>query len=241
MNNHRSIRKFQDKKVDEESIRQIIRSAQMASSSNHAQAYSIVGVTDPDKKAELVKLTGDQPFVGTCSHFLVFCADLHRLEAAGRIEGVDIGDNLDTLELFLVATVDASLAAQNAAIAAESLGLGIVYIGGIRNHPAEVCRLLKLPSRVYPVFGLCIGYPNHNPTQKPRLPMEAIYFENEYQTTAVTEPYLHAYNATTEVYYRERTKAVAPYHWTGRIVNYFKGEKRDHMKSFLKMQGFPLE
>lgn len=241
LNNHRSIRKFKNMKVEEDVIRQIIQSAQMASTSKHAQAYSIVGVTDPVKQAELVRLTGDQAHVANCSHFMVFCADLHRLESVGRMEGVDLGESLDTLEMFIVATVDAALAAQNAAIAAESLGLGIVYIGGIRNHPAEVCSLLKLPSRVYPVFGMCIGYPDHEPNQKPRLPVEAVYFENEYKTAEIVAPYLHEFNAITDEYYRKRLNGVGPFHWTSRISNAFRNKARDHMKTFLNKQGFPLK
>ena len=81
----------------------------------------------------------------------------------------------------MVALIDASLAAQNAAIAAESMGMGICYIGGIRNDLEAVSELLGLPDRVIPLFGLAVGYPEGNSDVKPRLPFQAIYHEDSYQ------------------------------------------------------------
>ena len=92
-------------------------------------------------------------------HFFVFCADLYRHEIASEMENKDVSTSIESTEKFMVALIDAALAAQNAAVAAESLGLGICYIGGIRNHLDEVCELLKTPKRVVPLFGLAVGYP----------------------------------------------------------------------------------
>jgi FMN reductase (NADPH) len=163
LQNHRSIRKFTDQKITSEDLEQILYSAQMAATSSHVQAYSIVGVTDQEKKKQLAEWAGDQSYVENCAHFFVFCADLHRLGEVAIRKEKDLKDSLDYTEMFMVATIDAALAAQNAAIAAESLGLGIVYIGGIRNNPDKVSQLLKLPDKVYPVFGMCLGYPDQNP------------------------------------------------------------------------------
>ncbi len=110
--------------------------------------------------------------------FLVFCADLNRLEAVCRIH--DIAAEKGWAEQFVTATVDAALLAQNVLLAAESLGMGGVFIGGIRNDPQTVCELLEIPDQVYPVFGMCLGWPAHDPPPKPRLPADAILFTDRY-------------------------------------------------------------
>ncbi|SUG89245.1 oxygen-insensitive NADPH nitroreductase [Salmonella enterica subsp. enterica] len=77
---------------------------------------------------------------------------------------------------------DTAMMGQNALTAAESLGLGGVYIGGIRNNIESVTELLKLPKHVLPLFGLCLGWPADNPDLKPRLPAELVVHENQYPT-----------------------------------------------------------
>ncbi len=81
------------------------------------------------------------------------------------------------IELMLIASVDAALVAQNVLVAAESLGLGGVYVGGIRNDPDKMSELLNLPDRVYPVFGLCLGWPDQDPDRKPRLPQSLVFLK----------------------------------------------------------------
>jgi FMN reductase (NADPH) len=111
----------------------------------------------------------------------VFCADLYRHQLIGEKENKNVLPSIESTEKFMVALIDAALAAQNAAIAAESLGLGICYIGGIRNNLEGVKSLLKTPERVIPLFGMAIGYPTKVVDQKPRLPLEHIYHEDEYE------------------------------------------------------------
>ena len=156
---HRSVRHFEEKPLSNEQIEMIVMSAQAASTSSNIQAYSIIGITDPEKKKKLAELAGNQSYVEKNGHFFVFCADLYRHEIVGEIENKDVMTSIESTEKFMVTLIDASLAAQNAAIAAESMGLGICYIGGIRNHLDEVCDLLKTPQRVIPLFGMAVGYP----------------------------------------------------------------------------------
>ena len=105
-----------------------------ASTSSNIQAYSIIGITDPEKKKKLAELAGNQSYVEKNGHFFVFCADLYRHEIVGEMENSDVITSIESTEKFMVTLIDTALAAQNAAIAAESMGLGICYIGGIRNH-----------------------------------------------------------------------------------------------------------
>ncbi|GGK20348.1 FMN reductase (NADPH) [Caldalkalibacillus thermarum] len=238
---HRSIRKFTEEKIPAATISEIIRCAQMASTSSHLQAYSIIGVTEQSLKQKLAEYAGNQTYVETCSHFLVFCADLHRLDYVTRAQGVDVTETLETTEKFIVATVDAALAAQNAAVAAEAHGLGIVYIGGIRNNPDKVADLLGLPDKVYPVFGMCLGYPDQDPEVKPRLPQSCVYFENRYPDLHSLADELKQYDQEVKQYYLQRTKGKRQDTWTDMVVKTLSTPSRTHMKSFLKEQGFPLK
>ena len=113
-------------------------------------------------------MAGVQDYVATAGAFLVFCADLNRSRRACAMQGGIFVEGMT--EHFIIATVDVALFAQNCAIRAEWLGLGICYIGGIRNDPQVVCDLLELPDQVYSLFGFCIGYPAQDPEVKPRLP-----------------------------------------------------------------------
>ncbi len=238
---HRSIRKFTDQKIPEEILHKILLSAQMASTSSHLQAYSIIGVTDQKLRQQLAEYCGNQRYVETCAHFLVFCADLNRLDYVTRRQGVEVTETLETTEKFIVATVDAALAAQNAAVAAESHGLGIVYIGGIRNHIEEVAKLLQLPKKVYPVFGMCLGYPAQDPQRKPRLPLTSVYFENRYPDLKTIEKDLDQYDAHVRQYYIERTQGKRQDTWSGMMAKTLATPSRTHMKTFLEKWGFPLK
>ena len=126
--------------------------AQSAATSSNMQVWSVVSTTDPNKKKELAKIAGGQKHIEQCPLFLVWLADLSRNERLGNEEGVEMVVN-PYVETFLVAAIDAALAAQNAVVAAESLGLSTVYIGAMRNNPEKVCELFNLPSMVFPVSG----------------------------------------------------------------------------------------
>jgi nitroreductase len=235
LNSHRSIRKFKPDPIPIEQVHAIVRAAQSASTSSFIQAYTIIRVTDQELRRQMAHLAGDQVYVEQCPLFFVFCADLHRLMTAARMNGVE--PKGEYMEAFILATVDTTLAAQNAMVAAESLGLGGVYIGGIRNNPGEVSQLLHLPEKVYPVFGMCLGVPDHQPGVKPRLPMEAVLKENHY-TTAQDESLLQQYDEEIQTYYAERTSGKRVEGWTKQMASKMEKEARMNMRSFLENQGF---
>ncbi|MGE6231157.1 oxygen-insensitive NADPH nitroreductase [Paenibacillus chitinolyticus] len=234
---HRSIRKFKPDPIPGDQLQAIIASAQMASTSSSVQAYTIIAATDPALKKELARLAGNQAYVEQCGLFLVFCADLNRLRKATEQSGEMFHQNTES---FLVASMDAALAAQNAAIAAESLGLGICYIGGIRNNPDGVSEALKLPELVYPVFGMCVGVPDQEPSLRPRLPQTAVLHENGYQSERSDEG-VRRYDETTRKYYEERTGGKQSITWSRSMADKYRQPVRAHLKPFLEKQGFRLE
>ena len=142
-------------------------------------------------------------------------------------------------EHFIIATTDCALAAQNAVVAAESLGLGICYIGGIRNDPQQVADLLELPDQVYPVFGLCLGWPDQDPMLKPRLPLALTLKEERYET-ANEQELIAEYDETLRSYYLERTGGARESTWTADMSGLLGKESRPHMKEFLAKRGFSM-
>jgi len=164
---HRSIRKFTDQPVPQVVVEEIVTAGQAASTSSFIQACTLIQVNDKEKRARLAAFAGNQACVIQAPCFFVVCADMRRHKLACDMHGEQMLSGYT--EQFITATVDCALFSQNVMIAAESLGLGGVYIGGIRNRIAEVAALLELPDLVYPVFGLSLGYPDQDPEIKPRL------------------------------------------------------------------------
>lgn len=234
MESHASVRKYKKEEIPRSIVERMVTAAQHAASSHFVQAYSVIHVTDETLKEKLAQLSGNR-HVKDCGAFFVCCADLKRLEHACEKHGTEIQHG--TTENFIVATVDASLFAQNLALAAESLGYGICYIGGIRNNPEEISELLHLPDKVYPVFGMTVGVPDEENAVKPRLPVAAVLHENAYDEDKYSE-LLEEYDEVTNDYYKARLTNKKDVTWTGSMSHFISGEKRLHMKEFLNKRGF---
>ncbi|WP_438444509.1 oxygen-insensitive NADPH nitroreductase [Gorillibacterium sp. sgz5001074] len=236
---HRSIRKYTDRPVTGEQLRTIVSAAQHASTSSNIQAYSIIHVSDPAAKERLSAIAGHQAYVRDCPAFLVWCADIRRLLEASGLEAGSPEHQAASTELFIAAVADTALASQNAAIAAESMGLGIVYIGGIRNDLEEVCLLLEVPELVLPLYGMCIGYPDQDPMPRPRLPLEAVLHENTYKTDRYPA-LIEAYDAVTQEYYLQRTQGQRRSGWSDEMRGKLLNLERMYLKEFVRKRGFDL-
>jgi FMN reductase (NADPH) len=234
---HKSIRKFINIPLSEETITTLVECAQAASTSSYQQVCTIIGVEDQEKKLKLAELAGNQSYVADNGYFFVFCMDYNRHTIAANMMDKNINDTIQSTEAFIVGTVDASLAAQNMAIAAESLGLGIVYIGGIRNNLKEVSELLDCPEYVLPLFGMAIGYPDAEPGKKPRLPLPAVFHKNGYKKKEETENFLKRYEKETSEYYTKRTGGKRTEGWVTQITASMASPKRTYMKEFVREKG----
>ena len=235
LRSHRSIRSFEDKKIPEGLLKDILSSGQAAATSSLIQATTIIRVTDPKLREGLCEVGGGQAYIKDAPEFLVFCADLNR--ASRCCEMYDETPIKGLTEHFIIATVDVALVAQNIVIASESSGLGICYIGALRNDPAKVCEILKLPDNVYPVFGLCIGFPAQNPEVKPRLPLEVIVKENFYDAMP-EEKLIKKYDNELNSYYESRSMNNKVSVWSEQMSGKLSKESRAHMKEFLNKRGF---
>lgn len=235
LKNHRSIRKFTEQQLTDEQIQTIVESAQAASTSSYYQAYSIIGVTDPELKKELRKVSG-QSYVENNAHLFVFCADLNRmLQSQNEDTQEKMKQNFENTEFFMMACIDSALAAQNAVIAAESMGLGICYIGSLRNNIARVNELLKLPDFVIPLFGIVVGYPDEKPELKPRFNLDAIYFENQYN---LKNENIKQFDEVTEKYYEKRSTNNRKDNWSNQIGSKLVHPIRMDVGPFVKSKGF---
>lgn len=238
LKSHRSIRKFTDQQIAADLLQELFEAGQSAATSSFLQGATIVRVTNKENRARIAELAGNQKYVETAAEFMVFCADLKRpgnyCEAYGKpFEG-------DYTEHFIIATVDVALMAQSLVTAAESEGLGICYIGGIRNNPGPVSEILGLPKGVYPVFGLCLGYPDQDPEIKPRLPLSVIVKQDVYNEDGDKEA-IEAYDEAIREYYRTRTGGGHGISWTEQVSTLLSEKSRPHMRDFLAEKGFTFK
>ncbi|TVM04759.1 MAG: oxygen-insensitive NADPH nitroreductase [Halomonas sp.] len=236
LKSHRSIRKFTDQPVSAALLTTLVEAGQAAATSNHVQAYSVIHVKNPDNRQKIAELAGGQGYVASSGAFLVFCADMKRPTDAAEAAGARVVRGMT--EQLLVATIDVSLMAQNMATAAESEGLGICYIGGVRNNPQAISELLELPEHVYPVFGMCLGYPAHQPDIKPRLPVSAILKEDTYRAD---QEAVEVFDNTMQDYYQARKGGNKEASWSTNLAPLFDSKLRPHMRDFLVKRGFEMK
>jgi len=231
---HRSVRRFLDRPLDPGQLETLIRCGQAAATSSFIQAYSVVRVTRPEARAAIAKAAGGQAWIERAAEFLVFCADLRRVNAAcqragrGGLEGFS--------EHALAAVVDVALMAQNVLLAAESQGLGGVFIGGIRNDPQVVVDQLELPELVTPVFGMCLGWPDEDNPVKPRMPVDFVLHQDRYRELSADA--MARYDAQMADYYATRGSNVKLSDWSTAVAGAVQGKKREHMLEFLRKRGF---
>lgn len=232
--NHRSYRSYSNRPVFPETIETIVRAAQAAPSWVHGQQVSVISVRDPERKRKLSELSGNQKHVDEAPVFLVFCMDFGRANTACRMEGQPF-PAADDADLLLVGATDVGIALAGAVAAAESLGLGTIPIGGIRRRTEDVIGLLELPAYVFPIAGLCVGYPGAETPQSPRLPLETVLHEERYRE--VSEAELEAYNATFRSWLKEQGQQER--NWTSRIAGFYNANPSygDSPKT-LRRQGF---
>lgn len=215
-NKHVTIRSFTTESVSNELLNQVIEAGRRAPTSSNMQAYSIITIKNHDIKKKLSILAGNQKHVETCPVFLAFCADIHRLKIACSMHDIEMAASLEST---FIATIDASLVGMSVQTAIESLGMGGVMIGALRNNLLEVAELLGLPPGVFVVFGMCVGWPEKSaiPKQKPRLPRALVVHEEQYNTSNEQEE-IASYDKTLADHYGSQNRNLASAAWSGIIA-----------------------
>lgn len=235
---HSSVRSYSKEVISQDITTTLIKCAQAAASSHFVQAYSIIQVSDTTIRSKIAELLDNPKHIIEAPLYFVFVADLSREHLITQHYSLEMG-SLES-EALLIATVDTALAAQNMMIAAESLGLGGVYTGVLRNYPEEISRILNLPDKSFALFGLCLGYPSKVNEVKPRLPLEEILHNNQYDLTKSINNLIN-YDKEMEAYYLLRSSNNKTEKWTDQMAHYFSHTLRPHMNSFLSSKGFKLK
>ncbi|MEB5687056.1 oxygen-insensitive NADPH nitroreductase [Mammaliicoccus lentus] len=239
LQNHSSVRKFKNKPLTDEQVNHIFKSANQVSSFSLLQAVSIIRITDEDTRKAIMELSGPQSYIQEASEFWIFVSDFNRNH--------QIAPNVDITytEFLQIGAVDVGLMAQNAMIAAESMGLGGVYIGGVRLNIEKLSELLELPKYVIPLVGLCIGYPAEEKAQlKPRLPKEVVMHHNKYEEFSLED--IEDYDQEMKKYYENRPIR-APFTakkvkvWSDHIDDHLERSIQPNMLSYLNKQGYAVK
>ena len=245
IHSHGSVRAYKSDPVPAETIERVVAAAQRSSTSSNLQMRSVVAVTDTHKRNRLAELCGDQQSISEAPVFLAWCADLNRMDRVCELRGYK--QVTEYVENFLIATVDVSIAAQTAALAAESLGLGICYIGAIRNNPREVINLLGLPRLVFPVMGMTVGWPAAKPHIRPRLPIRAVLHWQSYRRDQDPELYQYDREMIETGIYQDRqvpvpgkSSEMEDYGWLEHSARRVSQPNRTILRAVLKDQGFGL-
>jgi len=261
---HRSVRRFlhhgePGSEVTEAHVATMVAAAQSASTSSDVQAWSVIEVRDPERRALLGDLSDNAVHVRQAPLTLVWVADLARQHALLAREPDAAGSpappvNGRLLEAGLVSFLDTALAAQNAAVAAESMGLGICYLGGVRNEPEQVAELLGLPAHTFALFGMCVGVPDPDrlPRRRPRLPQSVVRHAETYGAPP-SEPVrlsdlegMAAYDDTVAAFDLERGADRGPGgRWAARmrrrLADVAALHGRERLRAVMRERGFPLE
>ena len=181
LKDRKSVRVFTDKPILPEEVAAILESAVNAPTAGNQQLYTIINVTDQALKERLAESCDHQGFIAKAPLLLVFCADCRKwyrafLEYGCNPREPGVGD-------LMLAVSDTNIAAQNAVVAAHSLGIGSCYIGDIMENCESQRELLNLPEYVFPVGMVIFGYPTDQQMRRPkpeRVKMEYIVHENGY-------------------------------------------------------------
>jgi FMN reductase (NADPH) len=238
LRSHTSVRKYTGEEIPRETVIDLIETAQMAASSHFVQAYSVIWVTDEEKKQKLGELSKNDFQFKTAGASFLFCVDFKRLYEAGKKHDVEIV--VDSAENMLVGVTDVALFAQNFVIAAEAEGYGICYIGGARSAASEISELFNLPEYVFPLFAMTIGTPTKMNETKPRLPVAAVLHENSYNAEQY-DTLLDEYDATMEQYYASRSSNQKMATWTKQMADFLVVQRRPEIKAFLAEKGFTFK
>lgn len=239
--NRRSHRRYTGEPVSEDLLEVLLACAQSAPAKSDLQQFSIVVVTD--KKARDV-IGG---WEGAAPVFLMFCADSRRQRRLAEIRGHDFkNDNVDT---FMNSCVDAALAMQSFILAAESVGLGCCPISQVRNKIDVWCNVLGLPDGVFPISGLCAGWPSTKGYISMRLPPSVVVHRDKYDDSNLQEE-VDAYDARRHAIYQippEKQRLTERYGvldycgWSENTTRQLSEAERPGFKAFLNSHGFALK
>jgi len=244
MAGHRSHRRFADRAVAPALLELLFACALSAPSKSDLQQADIVRVADRARIKAIADGIPDMPWIASAPVFLVFCGNNRRIRQIGEWRAKPFAN--EHLDHFMNAAVDAGIVMTSFIRAAEAVGLGCCPISAVRNHPEATSRLLELPAGVFPVAGLCVGYPAEEGRITPRLPLPVAVHTDRYDETGVKEK-IEAYDRRRDAVlpYRrqrnpERFGKADFYGWSEDTARQYAVPAREDFGAFIRSQGFSL-
>lgn len=231
---HRSIRSYKSDPVSDEMLDQIIAAAHRAPTSMNAQEISLVVVRDAERRAKIAELAGGQPWIAQAPVFITLVVDFHKTDLGVRKAGQTQIIH-ESMEGFGVAAVDAGIVLGVLMTAAESLGLGMVPIGGIRRNPQGMIDLLGLPPLTFPMVGMVLGHVATQAPIKPRLDVRTFRHDERYDASAYPAA-IDEYDEKIMAYWKSlnRDDGVS---WSANLGNSFKQVYFPHVRPVAALQG----
>lgn len=235
-----SIRRYEYDAIPDEAMETIYAAIRNSPTSYNGQQFTVIDIADQDVKLKLYEISG-QKQVKTCNHFLVFCADYNRIGVLAKAKGIEMPEFYNTLDGFTVGVIDAAIAMQSAAIAAQACGLGCCCVGYVRTaDPAAVSELLGLPRGVFVVCGLAIGVPREHPDVKPKLSKELLIHQSRYTDRDMTAE-LMEYDHEVTHYNATRVGSKSDNDWCDHILDYYREAMNFSMLDAAKEHGFDIK
>ena len=239
--NHRTIRKFKDTPISQDTLNTLFEVANRTASSNGMQSFSIIRITDLEKRREIAKVC-NQYYVEDAPELLIFIVDAYRNAKISEEMGEDLNAKRD-MDRFFQGFTDGCIAAQNIHVALESLDMGAVYLGSILNNAQRIIEILELPKYTFPILGTGFGYPDEMPTLKPRMDLSLKVFENKY---VVQDNYLESlkdYDKEFETYYDLRIPDRPLDAFSSQVLRALKNPNanRTRLLHVIKDQGFDFQ
>ncbi|MFC6276446.1 oxygen-insensitive NADPH nitroreductase [Psittacicella hinzii] len=228
---HFSVRKYKNTPINPELLKTIVRAGSRASTYANIQATSIIRISNPELRAQIEAKCFKQKALTQAPELLIVCVDFSRFALANPAA------QLQYSEVFLAGTIDASIFAQNMMLAAESLGLGGLFIGAIRHDLPWLDQELGLPKYVVPIFALCLGYPDEAPIVRPRFSLETIFHENQYQQATLES--LNTYDEELHTFNQEFMHKDGE--WSSSTAHMFDRPANPELVNYLTQKGFCLK
>jgi nitroreductase/FMN reductase [NAD(P)H] len=240
-------RKYKPDPIPDELMEMLLAAAQSGPTKSNLQQYSILLLSDRERIAKLADLVPTMPWIAGAPNVLVFLGDVRRIRRLAEWRGHDYRNNI--ADTFMNAAVDAAIALQSFVIAAEAEGLGICPISYIRNRLDELQDLLGLPGGVFPIAGLCVGWPEVRRPVSMRLPPSVVVHRETYDDSRLTEE-VAAYDERAHArhpiapgsqrhrdLYGELEKCV----WSENVTRQLSRPERDAFAGWLKKNGILLD
>ncbi|MEY4598552.1 MAG: hypothetical protein RLZZ445_1349 [Pseudomonadota bacterium] len=245
MAEHRSLRRYRPDPVSPELLQLLFACALSAPTKSDLQQADIIHVADPEKRRRIVAHLPDMAWILDAPLFLVFCGNNRRIRHIGQWRGKPFAN--EHLDHFMNAAVDAGIVMTNFINAAETAGLGTCPISAIRNAIDTVSKELGLPEGVFPIAGLCVGYPAAAGHISPRLPLEVTVHTDRYDETRLRE-HVDAYDQRRHANHpygkQRRTKLFGNadfYGWSEDKARQYAEPERADFGDYIRRQGFSLK